>query len=38
MENSLEKSSNRQIKRVLIILAVVEFIVTVFGMFYVVKR
>ena len=40
MENSLEESvkSKRQIKRILIVLAVVEFIVTAFGMFYMVKK
>jgi hypothetical protein len=40
MQNSLEESTNskRQIKRILIALAVVEFIVTLFGMFYFVKK
>jgi hypothetical protein len=40
MQSSLEESggSKRQIKRVLIVLAVVEFIVTVIGMFYFVKK
>jgi hypothetical protein len=40
MQNSLEESarSKRQIKRVLIVLAVVEFIATVFVIFFVVKK
>jgi amino acid permease len=38
MQNSLEESSKRQIKRVLIVLAVIEFIATVFVMFFVVKK
>ena len=40
MQNSLEEStsSKRQIKRILIALAVVEFIVTLIGMFYFVKK
>jgi hypothetical protein len=40
MQSSLEESggSKRQIKRVLIVLAFVEFIVTVIGMFYFVKK
>jgi len=36
MEESIK--SQRQIKRILILLAVVEFIVTLFGMFYFVKK
>jgi len=36
MEESVR--SKRQIKRVVIVLAVVEFIVTVFVMFFVVKK
>ena len=40
MENNLEESasSTRQLKRALIVFAVVEFIVTVFVMFYMVKK
>ena len=40
MQSSLEESGStkRQIKRVLIVLAVIEFIVTVFGVFYYVKK
>ena len=40
MENNLEESvrSKRQLKRALIVFAIVEFIVTVFVMFYLVKK
>jgi len=40
MENSVEESikSKRQIKRALIIFAIVEFVVTVYGIFYVLKK
>ena len=40
MQEGLEASSRskRQIKRVLIVLAVVEFIATVFGVFYVAHK
>ena len=40
MQNGLEESvtSKRQIKRVLIVFAVVEAIVSVFVMFYMVKK
>ena len=40
MQNNLEESlrSKRQLKRALIVFAVVEFIVTAFVMFYMVKK
>lgn len=40
MQNSLEETtkSKRQIKRALIVFAVVEFVVTVFVMFFMVKK
>jgi len=39
MQNNLEESvSKRQLKRALIIFAVVELVVTAFLMFYVVKK
>ena len=40
MGNSVEESikSKRQIKRALIIFAIVEFVVTVYGIFYVLKK
>jgi hypothetical protein len=40
MQNSLQESSGskRQLKRALIVLAIVEFIVTVFVVFYLVEK